>query len=274
MKKTFAALCFIACMLSFPAFYKGMTHGFRPGKLKRKFCLSLQEASSTSNAPMPAEIARLFHRPFRYIGRGLQSFAFQSEDGQIVVKLFKKIGPSRGIKSIRQKKDSIAPGEKMANTFQACEIAFAMAKKETGVLYLSLEPTSERQPLLLIKNRFGFLSQIALDRYAFVIQRKAEPFEPVLLRALKDGSAGALIDSYLELMYHRAQKGICNTDLSFKNLGFLEGGAIEIDFGNYVYRPEEKQLEWNRWVSEMRYFLKANHPEFLSEYERKVKDFS
>ena len=81
-----------------------------------------------------------------------------------------------------------------------------MAKKETGVVYLSLQPTLEPQPTLLIKNHLTF-SQISLDQYAFVIQRKAEPFESVLLQALENGTAGALIDSYLELMYHRAQKG-------------------------------------------------------------------
>jgi len=262
----------MASVLSIPLLYKQMTHGFRLGKLQEKF---FQEEPWTTAFPLdflPTELECLFDRPFSYIGRGLQSFVFQSEDERVVIKLFKKKGRfGSWLKAKKQKTKAIDFLEKITKTFQACQIAFTMAQNETGVLYLGLNSLFKKEPTLLIKNHFGLIARVPLDRYAFVIQRKAEPFIQVLVQTLKSGSADQLIDSYLELIYHRTQKGICNTDLSFKNLGFSEGRVIEIDFGNYVYMPEQKRMEWNLWVSEMRHFLENNDPKLLSEYEEKVR---
>lgn len=242
-------ICFF---LSFPFCYKQATQGFRLGKLYRP--------KNTGESPVYSneDISKIFDRPFFYLSHGMQAFVFEREDGEVVIKLFR----------IRSKNHQ----NSLAKTFAACELAFRFAKEETGLLYLHLHPTKQELPRLVLKNRLGISLKLPLDDYCFVVQKKTDPFEQTLLKALQEKKADPLIDSFLKLIYERASKGICNTDIHIKhNFGFLDGKAVEIDFGNYLYAPDKKEREYWQFAGHLRNFIKKHAPEYLFSYDRKVK---
>lgn len=245
---------FIICCLSLPFFYKEITHGFRANKLY----LARKGGELQNNEG----IAPLLNQPFYYLGCGLQCFVFESHDGEIVLKLF-KIAKRKFLQ------------ERTEKTFQACQLAFERAQEETGLLYIHLDSTDGQGLFVYLKNCLGIPRFFSLDRYAFVIQKKAQPFKETLLRNLEQNTADPLIDSYLALIHQRSFKGICNTDVAIlKNFGFLGEGALEIDFGNYISSPEEKTKEFQRFAHRMRRFLKKHAPHYLSKYDEKVARYT
>jgi hypothetical protein len=247
---------FVSGLMSLPFIYTGMTHGFRVSNL-----YAAARKSDPCNLKPDAKLLTLFHQPFHYLGKGMQFFVFESEDHQIVIKLFRRPKKAHRV-------------ERLEKTFQACRLAFELAKEETGLLFIHLSPTSDRLPILSMRNRLGFPFSLSLDSCSFVVQKKAEPFFEVLLQALTRGEADPLIDSYLNLIFHRSSKGICNTDFLLKhNFGFLGSQAIEIDFGNYLYDPENKEHEFRLFAHRMRRFLKKHAPDYLPLYEQKVASF-
>lgn len=253
MMRFFFTCVFAILFLGFPFLYKEMTEGFRLSKL----CRLSKISQMASQGAMSSELRGLLRQPFYYLSRGMQTFVFESQDGEIVIKFFK----------LRRK----AKKERLVKTFEACELAFNLAKEETGLLYIHLHRTGEKLPKVFLKNRLGLPFSLHLDKYAFVIQRKAKPLRQMLPNVLQSDSSGALIDAYLSLIYKRSQKGICNTDVHVQsNFGWLEGNAIEIDFGNYKYDPERKEIEFRRFAGRMRALLQKVAPEKLAEYDQKV----
>ncbi|MBX9744520.1 MAG: hypothetical protein K2X08_04845 [Chlamydiales bacterium] len=244
---------FIICFLSLPFIYKEITHGFRANKLY----LARKGETSQNNEV----VASLLNQSFSYLGQGLQCFVFESDDGQVVLKLF----------NIAKRKSSQERAEK---TLQACKLAFELAQEETGLLYIHLDSTDKQGLFVYLKNCLGISRFLSLDKYAFVIQKKAHPFKQTLLTALEQNRADPLIDSYLALIHQRSFKGICNTDVAIiRNFGFLGEGALEIDFGNYVYSPAEKAEEFQRFAQRMRRFVKKYAPYYLSRYDKKVAEY-
>lgn len=254
MNRSINFFLFAAALLSLPFLYVEMTQGFRINKLYlAPFLQAELEANQKTEPVLP-----LLCQPFRYLGKGMQFFVFESQDKQVVIKLFK-----------RPKKNH-SP-ERIQKTFSACQLAFTLAPKETGLLYIHLCHSSDQLPALTLKNRLGISYSIPLDSYSFVIQKKAEPFYSALLQAFRNGSAASLIDSYLALIASRSSKGICNTDFLLKNnFGFLGDQAIEMDFGNYIYAPENKEKELHLFTGRMRRFIKKHAPEYLTQYDDKV----
>lgn len=253
MRKIFFFFFFAAMQLSLPTLYKELTHGFRLSKLY---------IAPGQPATVSVDYKELFDQPFHYLGKGMQFFVFESEDKKIVIKLFKKPPKNSCI-------------DRIEKTFEACRLAFSLAREETGLLFIHLSKTSNELPILQMKNRLGLSFSLPLDSYSFVIQKKAEPFFDTLLQALQKNEAGPLIDSYLALIASRASKGICNTDLLLKNnFGFLGSEALEIDFGNYLYAPEQKSQEFRLFANRLRRFLKKNAPDYLPIYDQKVSELS
>lgn len=256
MRKFFYICALSILFLSFPFFYKMMTQGFRVSKL----CQLSKISHAAGKSAMPEELKSQLQQPFYYVGRGMQTFVFESQDGKIVIKFFKL--------RRRNKMDHLL------KMFEACNLAFNSAREETGLLYTHLYKSDEKLPKIFLKNRLRLPVSLHLESYAFVIQQKAKPFQELFPSVLQNESSGELIDAYLSLVYNRSQKGICNTDVNVdRNFGWLEGRAIELDFGNYLYDPKKKESEFCQFAARMRAIIQKMAPEKLAEYDQKVERY-
>lgn len=241
-------LLFIVLMLSLPFVLTRLTHGFKLSKLHLDF-----PADPKWEAAQPDALMKILDQPFHYIGKGMQSFVFASQDGGYVIKLFR----------FDKRKDK----RKYLILFDSCKLAFDHLQTETGLLYIHINTTKNTLPSICCKDALGRSFRIPLDSYRFVIQRKGVEFEKILLEARNDPEMmKSRLNQWFDLIQHRAAKGIWNKDPSLtRNFGFLETKAIEFDFGSYRIDPKiTPPQEISRYIQKMRRWLTKNAPEWLT----------
>lgn len=219
--------------------------------------------------PASPEILSILHQTFTYLARGNQATVFESEDGQYVLKLFRTTrSPFRLIEKLKSliaqwthKKVKQDRFTKAFKTFNAAHMAYTKAASLTEVLFCHLNLTENELPILTLKAHRTF--SLPLDRARFVLQKKVTPFATALLSARNDPEKmQGLIDSFFKLIAQRSALGIRNSDPNLPpNFGFLEGKAVEIDFGNYRQGADPQEIKNLR--KRFKDWLAKNAPEYL-----------
>lgn len=199
----------------------------------------------------PSEVLeKVTKMPYTYLGSGNHTYAFVSEDGQYVIKFFKQKHMRTKELFLSQKKIQRRIKER-EDSFTSYKIAYEKLKEETGLVYLHLNKTSDLHLALTLIDQHGKSFQLNLDDMEFLIQKKATlAFDHLrfLIKEEKYDEANTAISSLLKVVAKRNQKGIYDRDLQFfKNFGFLDGEAIEIDIGEFRIdkspAPLEEELE-------------------------------
>ncbi len=251
MRRILFFLFFVSAMLSLPALAKRATYGFRVAKIQFDF-----PADPQWDTPLFPEISAILKQPFRFLGKGAQSYVFESADQRYVIKLFRS-----------------SSQEKVADLFAACKLAFDHLREETGLVYIHLNPTSLQLPTLFCRDAIGRSYRLPLDPLRFAVQKKATPFQSTLVKARqKPRQMEARIDAFLSLLRARAAKGIYNRDPNLnRNFGFLEEGAIEFDFGQFRYDPSLNQKEEiSRFAKRLRRWLAKHDPEWVAYLDERL----
>jgi hypothetical protein len=239
IRKIFLFLLIASTPFWVPSAYRRTTHAFRPAK-----CLVAWPHQTEWDVKASEEIVSILKQPFHYLAKGGQSYVFESEDHAYVLKLFrydtcrfpqgKKWAASVSKWMGKKPRHYIPYAERLTQTFNACMLSYRLAPKQTGLLYVHLNP-KEGLPILTIRDRLGRRHLIDPAQYRFALQKKAEPFLPSFKKHGED-----FIASYRELLKELACLGIVNMDPKLENnFGYLEGRAIVIDFGKLSYAPEK-----------------------------------
>jgi hypothetical protein len=267
-RKTLLLLFLVLAVLSLPSGAKRLTRGFKLAKMRLEF--GPQASWETVPKLKEAEVLRILNQPFRYLDKGSQCYAFLSEDGQYVLKLFRF--DQRHFLKI-DKKTKL---EKASRFLDGCKLAYVLAAEETGLLHLHLNQTSHTLPILKARGPLGQRFYLPLDRYRFALQKKASSLEEGLKKALSEGQFIEKVEEIVSLLEQRIGKRIGNTDPSlWRNFGFLENRAIEIDFGNYVWRPdfsEEKpaRVEFERYMRSLRSWIEIHAPQYTPDLQTRI----
>jgi hypothetical protein len=256
MRRVLFFFLFLSLMLSLPSFAKRFTQGFRLAKLRLDFPYHPEWETD----PNPA-IQSILEQKYSFIGKGAQSYVFESEDGKYVIKLFRYDQPSSETKII--------------HLFNACKMAYDSLRDETGLVYVHLNPTPMNLPTLQCKDPIGRNYKFALDHYRFALQKKATPFRQTLIAAQSDPLLmQKRIDQFIALLKARTNKEILNTDSNLsRNFGFLEDRSIEFDFGNYRRCPGlNRKNEIRRYALKLRRWLKRHAPHWVSYLDEQLKE--
>jgi hypothetical protein len=277
MRKFLLNTClFLLLFIATERFCHKQTGGFQLHKI-----LSLQGMGS---APAPSEeIRAVFSQPFYFLGHGGQCYAFESEDGQTVLKFFKQhhirfwkflhrlVLPS----FLRPYQDKLLSKTRhqSSSLIESCQISYSEFKEQTGLLYLHLHQTQGLPSSLTIVDKLGIAHQIDLNTVDFALQKKAELVRPKLKKLIKENdltAAKQCLFSLLTLIAERSQKGIIDRDPNIRrNMGFVGTQAIEIDLGSYS-RGEPAALQNMKdellfKTKKLKQWLDRKSPE-LSEY--------
>src|SRR5690606_22663674 len=113
----------------------------------------------------------------------------------------------------------------------------------------------------------------------FVIQKKAKVgFEYLnqLFAGQEKSLAFDAIESLLSVISARCHNGLFDRDMQiFKNFGFIENNALEIDIGEFYYSTNEyapspeKEIQHVGW--QIGNWLEKNYPKYLEEYQEMLK---
>ncbi len=263
----------VLCLLLFsflfiPVALKRATCGFKLAKLRLEMPHRPDWESSSSLSQ--EELSLLLSQPFSYLDKGAQCYVFESRDRDVVIKLFRYDQPH-----FKKKKNKTPFSAKIEKLFAACLLAYNEAKEETGLIYLHLNLTRNEMPILRAIGPIGQTLHLPLDNYRFAIQKKAEGFRHSFEQAATNPiEMQQKIDSFLSLLKSRIEKGIGNSDPTLsRNFGFLQGRAVEIDFGNYYRSPASKKEEFCKYTHRLRRWLKKSAPEWVAYLDEKVEKF-
>lgn len=243
------------------------------------------------------KIDTLLQQKYFYIGKGAQSYAFGSEDGQFVLKFFKFkhlrpsplfdwIPPWMPFAEYRAKQEA-RKKRKFEGVFSGYHLAYEVNRKESGLLFVHLNRTKELYPSVTVFDKIGRKHRIDLDDVAFLLQVKAETMRSVLHRLLEQGDlplAKTRISQIFDLYLSEYKKGIFDHDHGvMHNAGFSENHPIHLDVGKLKKDENMKSLTFysedlalvarrmDKWLKENE--LKE-YPELAKHIEAKVSEIT
>ena len=188
--------------------------------------------------PESRDILSILDQPFRFLGKGRQSFVFESEDRMTVLKFFNKKYFQIPWYAFAFPKERIKRGQREFFYLNSYKIAEKFFSRETAMLYLHTGKT-KGLPHVKLTDRASRSFHLNLNDIPFVLQRKGEPLYAALEAIYKkEGAEGVLpvLDAFLGLIANRIAMGIGDTDHDVEhNFGFLDGKPFHIDPVSYTH---------------------------------------
>lgn len=232
---------------------------------------------------------KLLAQRFTYLAKGTQSFVFQSADGEYILKFFKQ-------KHLRSPwyRDLLAPVPPLSRyveraglrrelkrdkIFSGCKLAYQEMQKDTGVLFLHLNPSQDLPKQLTLIDKLGRTQTVDPNGVAFYIQKRGRPLYVVFDECRLRGDAEVAkdsLDKLFDYLVDRSRRGILDRDPAYaQNLGFIEGRAGNLDVGNLtkdalVRNPVEYKRRVQEHLADLRVWLTRNYPELVGYYDARL----
>jgi hypothetical protein len=191
-----------------------------------------------------SEIKTLLNQPYTYLGKGVQSFVFASENGQYVIKFFRHdhLGLPFWSKFLPGKDPKLAKkNSKLNKDFLSYKIAYETLKKETGLVFIHLNKTKNFNQTLDLVDKLGIHHPINLDNYEFLIQKRASLLYTALDQMIEENrleDAKATLSKLVQLLAHRTEQGVSDKDPDLNtNFGVIGTDPIQIDVGRFRKGP-------------------------------------
>lgn len=264
-------------------FYHVQTGRFREDKLLPTASRPLSWDRSSEDTE---HIKAVLSQPFFFLGKGTQSYAFVSSDGNYVLKFFRPLRPSVVFHVLGHRISmhfhhipyaaalfSLWNAEKVRETaaadFQSYILAYDQLKEETGVKFLHLNATEDLGTKIIFYDRLHIKHEVDADRSCFLLQKRAEPLSASIETLLNSGEIARvkiLLQELVDLLGSRAKKGIYDRDTNIlANFGCINFHPIQIDLGSFcekeiVKSSEIYQKEILRTTKRLRKWLEKKNP--------------
>ncbi len=189
--------------------------------------------------PLPPEekacLNQIFNRRFFYLGKGVQSFVFGSEDGRHVIKFFRHDRFRQGFWATKKLST-------LHKDFASYKIAYEQFKDETGLIFLHLNKTTDLHQSVKIVDKLGIEHQIPLDKYEFLVQKRATLLYDTLgemIQKKEIDKGRQTLSKLVELLALRIRRGIFDKDPDLNtNFGVIGTQPIQIDVGRFRQKPK------------------------------------
>lgn len=283
-------LTILALLFSVGRIHTHLTEGFSIANITTDF----PYREEWEEPPLPPReqwdsIRQILKQRYVYLGKGAQTYAFLSEDGQYVMKFVKqkhlKIPRWQDIflqipflEEYRQEKLRHRK-EKVELFINSSRLSYEELADETAVLYVHLKRTENLGQITII-NKMGIPYTISLDDQEFVLQKKAIMLESYLVGFIEkgdfDGARNAL-QQVIDLLVRLSKKEIVDKDWRvFENIGFVDNQAIYIDIGQFVKDPAiSQQQAYKREIVErteiLMDWLKEKYPDLALTFEQQLQ---
>lgn len=258
-KKTISfcvTLLIFATLIGAVRFYNG---DFRLGNIDYHWHHAHKWTTNPPSDEQISEIQALMSQKFNYLGKGNQTYAFVSEDGDYVLKFFKfgHLKPPEWLEWLpnfsfveKYKQSKLSSQHKrLNNNFQGHWIAATYDSENCGLKLVHLTPTNYLNVRATVIDRIGTTHTIDLDTVTFVLQKKVIPARETLKSLLNQGNVNEAvkrIGQIFDLYQSDYEKGIFDRDHNvIDNVGFTKERAMRIDVGKLRFDPKMKQKEFN-----------------------------
>lgn len=228
-------------------------------------------------------------QPFYWLGKGFQVYAFESQDGEYVLKFFQqqrlrektyKTHPLQLVfsKKFREKVEFV--NNHREEIFSSSKISFEEIPEETGIVFVHLNRSDNLLRGIRLYDQKGESHKIHPDKASFIIQKKANYVLPTITEHMKNddiNGAKARIDQIFTLLVSLARKGIVDSDYALirnNNMGFVKDRAVYIDTGHLAKHEnlnvlKQMKYEFKVRLKPLQNWLMIRYPELHSYYQEK-----
>jgi len=232
--------------------YFYVTDGFAVSNITSELTYNPRWNTRPLNKAQWEEVEEALSQPYHYFSKGCQSYVFESQDHQYVLKFIKYqrfrnhfwvdwIGDlplfAKYIKDKNHKKR-----KKLENILNGWCIAYDDLKRETGVIYVHLNKTEDQFGTLFITDKMGVEHVLQLDEMEFMIQRKAKMLTDTIHQMMandEEEGVKTLLVKLLKTILLEYERGISDNDQALmQNTGVLDGNPVHIDLGQFVRRSD------------------------------------
>ncbi|MDB6081891.1 MAG: hypothetical protein JWO53_1163 [Chlamydiia bacterium] len=225
-------------------------------------------------------------QPFHWLSKGYQAYAFESQDGEYVIKFFQqqRLRDRPFVKhpfsfcfsrSFHQKTESMKNNRE--EIFSSSKLVFEEIPNEAGFLFVHLNKTNNLLRGIRICDAAGQSFKVLPDEVSFIIQKKAQYVLPTLTTLMNQGKveeAKVRIDQIFALLLTLAKKGIVDTDHALirnNNIGFVKDRAIYIDTGHISKHTDldvckQMDYEFRKRLQPLHDWLSIKFPELATYY--------
>lgn len=284
--------------------YYAVTDGFAMSNIHYTLPFELRRDVTHRYPEKQDEAFAALDQKYRYLGKGCQSYVFESEDGRYVLKFFKyqRYRPQRWLESF-----TWIPGvaaysqerldhkrEKLAKLFKGWQTAYEELPEETGLLFVKLSENGEPNKKLTFYDKIGLEHEVDLGEMQFLVQYKADMLSATIEKLLQEGErekTRLLIGDLIELFLGEYERGYADFDPAIiQNTGVLNGKPIHVDVGQITYsdtlfNPQiwkqdlfNKTYKFRAWLRELDKELAAELDNQLqeligSDFDKMVKTY-
>jgi hypothetical protein len=290
MKKYLLIICLLVTF-SWGAgrLYFATTGGFTLSNIRSSLPFDPRFETRALSENEKEDLKNILNQEFTYIGKGCQSYVFESQDKNYVIKFLKyqrfrnpvwlnwlsvipQIDTYR-LQKVAKKK------EKLDALFTSWCLAFDRLQNETGLVFVHLNKGSNLNQTITIYDKLGLSHQICLDEMEFLVQRKADMLCSTLSCLMNEGKsedAKAIISSLVQMVEDEYVAGLADNDHALmQNTGVYLGKPIHIDVGQFV--EDVSMLQKDRAFQELynktykfKLWLKKHHPELSVHLEKEL----
>jgi hypothetical protein len=279
-------LLFVCAFIGVALFCKKQTDGFRIDKISSKLRFHPEWEVKRPEPQDLLHIKKILRQPFRYLGKGAQTFVFASADGKYIIKFFRydHMGDAPFLKKLpfkRAERRVARLQNKLNQDFTSYKLAYDHMKEETALLYVHLNKTDDLGQKIELIDKLGISHCLPLDGLEFVVQRKATLLYPALNTLIHKGQekeGKELISCLIALLVKRCQKELFDKDPDLlTNFGVVEGKVVQIDPGRFKKDPSESKDrhykdEIIRITDKLHLFLKQESLALAEELEKQLEE--
>jgi len=242
---------------SFRLYYR-LTDDFRIGNITYQMPSNPDWEIKPLSAEAMNQVNKILDQPFFYIGKGAQSYAFVTRDGQYVLKFFKfkhlkpnwlvQCLPNISFLGEYKKKKRERKQRLIQSVFNGYKLAYDNLQERTALVYIHLNPSSHLIKRATLFDKIGRKHCIDLSKVVFVVQKYAITTRQALTHALDTKNfplAASRLKKIIDLYQLEYGKGIFDRDHGLMhNTGFVEERAVHFDVGKLSCDPKIKNKEW------------------------------
>ncbi len=270
--------------------YYQTTDGFLLSNITSDFTYDPRWETRALSPDEQNALSTILQQPYRYLGKGCQSYVFGSEDGKYVIKFFKyqRFRPKPwgyyvdflpGMKTYLRNKEAFKK-KKREGVFESWKLAHNKLSGETGVVYVHLNKTHGQHGSFIFYDKLGIKHEINLDNFEFMVQKQAKMLcDEIdgLMGKGKDSLADALLGNLLDRLLSEYHRGFADNDHALmQNTGVYEGTPIHVDVGQFaedesIKNPDFYLQELYTKTYKFRLWLKEKHPSLAQSFDKRLE---
>jgi hypothetical protein len=278
--KKLVLFVFLFCFfcIGFHLIYLYNHREFRPDDFRYHLSSTLPMEVPVLNQKDEEEVRHILSQKFHYLAFGKQMTAYESQDHQYVLKFFNPRAPIekswffnplyiKRLCTLKWISDAyFKRGARLTRLFERYVLAYKNLKEETGLVFVHLYAGTNPCHVIEVVGKDGKNYLVDPSHTPFILQKKTELAGHYLHKLREMGNQEELDKALQELrtlFVSRAKKGFTDRiQTLYNNYGFLNGKAVQIDFGRICYDPSiAKNVDAE--LERISLYLKRSFPDLI-----------